>query len=159
MIQYIIGDSGQTLLLTDTVLAHFARYRQVAPRSREAGGQLFARFLDHGIHVERATGPRSTDRRSITSFLPNRLVERREIKKHFKSGFHYVGDWHTHPELHPSPSHTDIASFRHMFRKSHHKLASFVMIIVGTAPQPAGLFVALCNDEGMHKLLPSGSES
>jgi len=159
MIQYIIGDSGQTLLLTDTVLTHFARYRQVAPLSREAGGQLFAKFVHNEIHLEHATGPRLTDRRSVTSFIPNRFVERREIKKHFKSGFHYVGDWHTHSEQSPTPSHTDIVTFQDMFSKSRHKLASFVMVIVGTAPPPAGLFVALCNDKGIHRLLPTTGKS
>ena len=98
------------------------------------------------------------DRGSVTSFIPNRFAERREIKEYFKSGFHYVGDWHTHPELYPTPSRTDVTSFQDMFSKSHHKLASFIMIIVGTAPQPAGLFVALCNDKGTDKLRPSVSE-
>lgn len=155
MIRYVIGNSGQTLVLTDPVLAHFDRYRQVSPRNREAGGQLFATFVDQEICLQRATGPRRTDRRSITSFLPNRFVERKEIKRYFKSGFHYAGDWHTHPELHPTPSHTDIASFRDMFSKSHHHLASFVMIIVETAPEPEGLFVALCNDLNVERLLPT----
>ena len=39
-----------------------------------------------------------------------------------------------------------------MFRKSRHKLASFVMVIVGKAAPPEGLFVGLCNDRGIEKL-------
>lgn len=129
MISYAIGDSGQTLLLTDPVLAHFERHWQRGPQSKEAGGQLFARFIDRKISTERATGPRPTDRRSILNFIPNRLAERREITRLFKSGLHYVGDWHTHPEPHPYPSQTDTDSFQDMYKKSRHNLASFVMII------------------------------
>lgn len=159
VILYPIGESGQILLLADSVLAHFERYRQASPGSREAGGQLFARFDHLEIHLEHATGPRPTDYRSVTSFYPNRFVERREIRKYYKSGFHYVGDWHTHSELSPTPSHMDIASFQDMFSKSRHNLASFIMVIVGTAPLPAGLFVALCDDKGIHRLLSNTGNS
>ena len=154
VISYTIGNSGQDLFLTDEVLAHFGRYRQLTYRSKEAGGQLFA-SLDHNrIQIERATGPRSTDRRSLRTFIPNRLAERREIKRLFKQGLHYVGDWHTHPDPRPLPSGTDIHSFQDMFRKSHHKLASFVMVIVGTAEPPEGMFVGLCTNERVEQLTP-----
>lgn len=152
MIAYAIGNSGQTLVLTDAVIEHLLRHRQAGVGSREAGGQLFARFDGDTIQIERATGPRPSDRRSLMAFVPNRLAERREIKRLFKEGLHYVGDWHTHPEPRPSPSQTDIESFQKMFRKSRHKLVSFVMVIVGTATAPEGLFVGLCGKEGLQKL-------
>lgn len=146
MIAYPLGTSGQTLILTDLVLAHFERHRQLTPESKEAGGQLFARFDGDIIRIERATGPRPSDRRSLMTFVPNRLAERREIKQLLRERLHYVGDWHTHPEPRPRPSRTDIDSFRDMFRKSRHRLESFVMVIVGTAAAPEGLFVGLCNN-------------
>ena len=145
VISYTIGTSGQRLLLTDHVLAHFRRHRQLGGHSKEAGGQLFATFNGKNIQIERATGPRKRDRRDLTFFIPNRLSERREIARHFKAGLHYVGDWHTHPESRPRPSSTDIDSFQDMFHKSRHKLASFVMVIVGTAQPSEGIFVGLCN--------------
>ena len=149
VISYDIGESGQTLIFEDKVLTHFARNRQRTARSLEAGGQLFARFEGDIIRIERATGPRATDRRGLLSFIPDRLAERREIKRFFKSGLHYVGDWHTHPEPRPQPSQTDIDSFQQTFRKSRHKLASFVMVIVGTSMANDGLFVGLCNNDGL----------
>lgn len=152
VISYPIGDSGQELILTDTILDHLKRYRQRTPGSREAGGQLFARFEDARVSIERATGPNPSDQRTLFTFSPNRLVERREIKRLFEVGLHYVGDWHTHPEAHPCPSDTDIHSFQEMFQQSRHKLASFVMIIVGNAGFPDGLFVALCDGGGIKPL-------
>ena len=152
MISYDIRGSGQTLIFEDNVLAHFARNRQRTTQSLEAGGQLFARFEGEIIRVERATGPRATDRCGLLSFIPDRLAERREIKRFFKAGFHYVGDWHTHPEPCPQPSQTDIGNFQQTFRKSRHKLASFVMVIVGTSTANDGLFVGLCNNDGLRVL-------
>ena len=152
VISYSIGHSSQFVILTVPVLACFDRHRQLDVHSREAGGQLFARFDGDAIRVERATGPRSSDRRSRTSFIPNRTAERREIGWSFKDGFHYVGDWHTHPEPDPSPSQTDIRSFQDMYRKSRHELASFLMVIVGTVSGENGLYVALCNDHGLRRL-------
>lgn len=152
MIQYVLGDSGQTLVLARTVIEHLDRYRQSGGCSREAGGQLFARFNGGTVRVVRATGPRSTDRRSRVSFWPDRLAERLEIRRLFGVGLNYVGDWHTHPEIVPRPSRTDIESFTEMFRKSHHRLAGFVIVIRGTASLPEGLFVGICNESGCRAL-------
>ncbi len=154
MTAYPVGHSGQTLILTNQVLAHFDRYRQVTPDSTEAGGQLFGRIEGPKIIVERATGPGRSDRRFPFSFIPNRLAERREIKRMFKAGLHYVGDWHNHPEPRPRPSETDLRSFWDMFRKSRHQLESFVVVIVGTEPGAEGLYVALCDDRKPVPLQP-----
>ena len=155
MIRYDIGDSGQRLILNDAVLDHLERHRQLGNQSKEAGGQLFARFDQKTIRIERATGPRPTDRRGYRIFVPNRLAERREIKRLFKAKLYYVGDWHTHPEPQPTPSRIDIGSFRDMFHKSRHELASFVMVIVGTEGFPKSLFVGLCTSEGLDELTPN----
>lgn len=159
MISYRLGASGQRLLLTGKILTHFARHRQLSSHDQEAGGQLFATFSESRIQVERATGPRESDQRGVRFFIPNRLAERREIKQQFKKGLHYVGDWHTHPEARPCPSNTDIESFQDMFGKSRHKLASLVMVIVGTATFPDGLYVALCTKRMIKTLTPDSRES
>ena len=154
VIKYTLEESGQILILTKTTICHLERHRQLHPNSRESGGQLFARFEGKAIWIERATGPRGTDRRTRTTFTPNRRAERREIKQLFKVGLHYVGDWHTHPEPLPYPSQTDIYNFMKMFSKSRHKLASFVAVVLGTAPLPDGLFVGLCDESGLRELVP-----
>lgn len=141
----------ERLLLADDVLVRFNRYRQTGYR-KEAGGQLFATFDGATTHIEHATGPRRSDRGGRGFFLPNRRAERREIRHRFKSGLHYVGDWHTHAEYRPTPSSTDVDSFREMFCKSKHSLASFVIIIVGLDRGPEGLYVGLCNGQQVVRL-------
>ena len=150
--EYSVTGSDEVLTLTDTVTAHFDRHRQLAANSDEAGGQLFARFDGRATLVQRSTGPRRSDRRTRLTFLPNRLAERREIKRLFRVGLHYVGDWHTHPEVRPSPSQLDIDSSRELVRLSQHELMGLVLIIVGTDPSPEGLFVSIVRDDGLQEL-------
>ena len=151
-LRYVVGDSGQTLTFTCDVIEHFCEHQQDRPDQAEAGGQLFATFSCGVIRVVRATGPRSSDQRSLFRFVPNRMAERREIKRLFRSGLHYVGDWHTHPQQVPAPSRTDIANITDTFRKSRHGLAGFLLIIVGTSPAPDGLYIAVCNQGSCEEL-------
>jgi len=107
---------------------------------REAGGQLFAAFSDDAVIIKEATGPRWTDRRHH-----DRKAEQREIVGHHARGLHYVGDWHTHPSMRPSPSDLDYQSIRDSVRQSAHQLDGFVLIVVGTLRAPEGFHVSVSN--------------
>ena len=96
-------------------------YQQIESFSAEAGGQLFARFSDAEIRVERATGPRISDRRSRFGYVPDRRREQEEIDALHGRGLHFIGDWHTHPEPNPRPSTSDIHSIRQAVRDSKHQ--------------------------------------
>ena len=143
MLEYPIGSSGQVLVLSVEVVGKFRRYRQNRWYQREAGGQLFARLSLSRIIIEEATGPRRTDRRTRTSYVPDRAAEQREIDSRHAEGLHYVGDWHTHPEALPGPSGLDIASISDSVRKSTHALNGFLLVIVGQAEPPDGLLVSV----------------
>ena len=153
-LHYKITESGQLLILTESVLNHLHEHRQVKASQSEAGGQLFAKFDSEIIRITLATGPRRSDKRSVFGFVPNRLAERREIKARFRQGLHFVGDWHTHPQSVPMPSTTDVESITDTFRQSRHGLAGFVMIILGTCSAPKGLYVAVCDSQGCVELQP-----
>lgn len=142
-IRYPIGESRQVLTLEQNVLDHFAKWRQSDPKMPEAGGQLFGVVQGQSVKIMRATGPRSSDRRGRFFFIADRFAERREISTLHKSGLHYLGDWHTHPEAFPAPSGTDISSMADLFVRSKHDLNAFLMVIVGTADFPNGLHVSL----------------
>lgn len=143
MLEYPIGSSGQVLVLPEEVVRKFRRYRQKRWYQREAGGQLFARISLSRIVIEEATGPRRTDRRTRTSYVPDRAAEQREINSRHADGLHYVGDWHTHPEMLPGPSGLDIVSISESVRKSTHALNGFLLVIVGQAEPPSGLLVSV----------------
>ena len=143
MLIYPLGCSHQLLILTERVLDHVQRHRQVRKTQREAGGQLFARFDGDRIIVEEATGPRRSDRRSRLTYAPDRSTEQAEILERFQRGLHYIGDWHTHPERLPTPSEVDTKSMAECVVQSTHTLHAFVLMVVGTAAPPAGLHVSL----------------
>lgn len=152
LITYPIGTSGQQLVLTDVAAHHLYAHRQRTWRDLEAGGQLFARFKHATILVERITGPRRSDQRHRTTFIPDRQAERGEIQRLFRQDLHYIGDWHTHPERHPAPSSIDLVNFAEMVRCSHHHLNGLVMIVVGMFGPPCGLNVSICNGHNFYTL-------
>ncbi|MHC2676957.1 integrative and conjugative element protein (TIGR02256 family) [Bradyrhizobium diazoefficiens] len=155
MIAYPVGLSGQTLVFTDPVVETFSKNRQLRFWQREAGGQLFGRFHGSRIEVVEATGPRRTDRRTRTSYIPDRRAEQREIDDRFGRGLHFVGDWHTHPERIPSPSHPDVSSLDDTVRRSLHAMLAFVLVVVGQLPAPEGLHVSVFRGDGIPYVLRS----
>ncbi|WP_340676199.1 Mov34/MPN/PAD-1 family protein [Paraperlucidibaca sp.] len=152
---YQLPDSLGLLELSESVLAHFEANKQRNRMSCEAGGQLFAQIDNPGkrIKVVDATGPRSTDRRSIFGYVPDRVAEREEIFDSYSRGLHFVGDWHTHRQLQPLPSATDNASMREMVMQSAHDLSGFIMVIVGQACFPGGLCVSFHSKAMSHQLV------
>ncbi len=133
------------VVFAPTVLEHFHVSVQERYNAAEAGGQLFADLSNEIVRVVLATGPRKTDRRSRYFFQPDRRKENAEIKKQFKSGLHYIGDWHTHPQDIPIPSSIDVENIQDCFNNSRHQLVSFIMVIVGRNLFPDGLSVSLHN--------------
>ena len=119
----------QRLVFSDGVLEHFRLNRQTD--GPEVGGQLFGTYEDDRICVKFATGPRTMDKKMRFLFTPSRRLERREIFAFFKKGLHYLGDWHTHPEIKPTPSQIDLDSMQECFTKSRHEHHAFIMVIVG----------------------------
>lgn len=140
------------MILADDAVAAMLRHRQLRAKDPEAGGQLFARFEGNNTVIVEATGPKPRDRRARCLFIPNRWLQRQEIQTLHRSGKHFVGDWHTHPEAVPSPSGEDVAAMIDCFRKSRHELHAFIMVIVGTSESPEGLYVGLVDGSGVRQL-------
>jgi integrative and conjugative element protein (TIGR02256 family) len=155
MIEYPVGMSGQRIVFTDEVLKHFRQHRQLRKKQPEAGGQLFARFDPPQVIVVEATGPRRTDKRTRTSYTPDRAAEQLEIRERFKRGLHYVGDWHTHPELNPRPSGLDSSSISDCCARSSHVLNGFLLVIVGTSEDVEGMCVQLFDAATAFPLIPT----
>lgn len=131
---------------TPNVLEHLAQHRQTTNRDSEAGGQLFYADAPEGhIRIEAITGPRKTDKRSRSRYKPDRGAELVEIDEHFLRQLHYIGDWHTHPELIARPSGNDIAAITEIFKRSINRGAGFLLVIAGSGPLRDSLSVSWCN--------------
>lgn len=156
IIKFVEKFGGPAIILSDEALSIMSKYRQVKPMAKEAGGQLFAKFEGANTLIVEATKPKILDKRSHYGFKPNRLLQRLEIYDRYRKGLHFVGDWHTHPEKFPSPSNKDISDMAECFHLSTHNLRAFIMVIVGTEPEPKGLHVALVKGESIVHLLNEG---
>lgn len=150
--RYFVGDTEEVIEFSPSVLARFEQHRQLRFWQSEAGGQLFARFSVGVISVGVATGPRATDFRTPFSYVPDRAAERLEITEMRELGWHYVGDWHTHPQAIPQPSGRDIRTVKSTARKSRLVLGGVLMVIVGRTQFPGGLFVGVADEDGLYQL-------
>lgn len=153
-LQFKSERSDARIIFAPAVLQHFDLHRQQGKQKTEVGGQLFAALSAMEMSVQRATGPGTLDKRGWSWFIPNRQSQNAEIKRLFRERLHFVGDWHTHPERVPSPSSIDLQSMAECFAQSRHQLTSFVMVIVGRAPFPDGLFVSLHRATEWEQLKP-----
>ena len=151
-LDFSLNGSEHILRINNDALIHFQKNRQNHPCKKEVGGQLFGIFDGKRTTICCATGPRKIDKRGRYFFHPVRWLEQYEIKKKFRQGLHYIGDWHTHPEKAPTPSLKDIASMEDCFCCSEHELESFVLVIVGQARPPKGLWVSAHNSNGYQQL-------
>ena len=131
--KYYHPQTGLTIFLSNDVVEVMMKYQQRNGEGAEAGGQLFARFVDGVVHIVFAGEPKRNDRRWWKGFIPCRKSERREISDLYQKGLHFVGDWHTHPEKVPKYSCRDLRSIQDCFCKSKHELSGLLMIIVGYA--------------------------
>jgi integrative and conjugative element protein (TIGR02256 family) len=151
-VRFTIGDSGEVVEFSASVLERFEQHRQRRFWQAEAGGQLFANLAPGLISIAIATGPRPTDRRTPFSYVPDREAEHREIAEMRPGGWHYVGDWHTHPQAVPSPSGRDLRTVISTVQKSQLVLAGVLMVIVGSSAFPSGLYVGVSDGEGLYSL-------
>ncbi len=92
---------------------------------------------------ETGTDARPTDRRGRTHYTSDLQAEYEEIRERFARRLHYVGDWHTHPENVPTPSPVDRSTISDCSRRSIHKLAGFLLIVVGNGSFPECLHISL----------------
>jgi integrative and conjugative element protein (TIGR02256 family) len=143
---------GVAIRLTDDCLAVLGAQRQIGWLAKEIGGQLFARFTPNGIEVAVATVTNGKSRRTRYGFFPDRDAERADVQRLFKDGFHYIGDWHTHPEDVPTPSTTDEKELQDIFNKSRHELPFMLLVVVGREKFSLGLYVGAVSRNKVQKL-------
>lgn len=147
------SSAGHSVVISDECVRSLEARRQTGPNATEQGGQLFARVDSGCLEIVIATDVQGSRRRF--SFRPNRRSEQKQINDLFGDGLHYVGDWHTHPEDMPLPSALDVEKITDLFEKSNHQLEWLVLIIVGRAHFPDGIYVGFADQAGVSRALPA----
>lgn len=124
---------GFYLLVEKGVIQTLVKFRQNSPNANESGGLLIGYFRGDHLHITMLTTPMPGDRCSRTRFERRDLGHIKTLETAYKNSggsINLLGEWHTHPERHPTPSPID--------KKGWVKLQNIrmdqrtVFIIVGT---------------------------
>ncbi|WP_276328192.1 Mov34/MPN/PAD-1 family protein [Evansella clarkii] len=133
---FILGPTSK-LKINDEVIERFRVYRQLESTATEAGGVLMGRFIEDSddIIIDLITEPTEKDIRKRCFFKKHLethqdLVD--EIWEESDGTFNYLGEWHTHPEKHPSPSFHDRREWKKVLRKTQCESSLLFFFIIGT---------------------------
>lgn len=153
----MIFSLGQTskLKINDDVLDRLRVYRQLGSTDTEAGGVLMGRFLEGSddIIIDLITEPTEKDTRERCFFKKHLETHQEIVDKIWGESdgtFNYVGEWHTHPEKHPSPSFHDRKEWKKVLRKTQCESSVLFFLIIGT--ESIGAWVGNRENEKINKL-------
>lgn len=118
------------ILVEDNVITKMNRYRQRMADANEAGGLLLG--FRRGPHLEiiDITEPYPNDVRRRTYFYRCDSSHKKHAKKQWKKSkktIDYLGEWHTHPELIPTPSGLDQKEWGVLVNGRDSSLAFFIL--------------------------------
>lgn len=141
-------DDRRTLLhFSASTLETFCQHIQASDADCEAGGLLLGSV--HGAHmlIEQATTPTALDKRFRYLFerMPfghEAIALARWTVSH--GTVRYLGEWHTHPEDHPTPSGLDRAEWSRLSSARLDK-RSMLAVIIGRE----GLYAELVPNRGV----------
>lgn len=140
---------GASLIIADSALSTFARHIQLNQDQAEAGGVLLGRFLleSEDIVIDEATEPQQADNRSRFLFFRSSSHDTIAKERWRISGqkIAYLGLWHSHPELNPSPSETDLKDWRKALAKDKFDGEYLFFVILGQVE--LGLWIGNTNGE------------
>lgn len=116
------------------VLRRMSQFLQVEDDSHEAGGLLMGRYLidSKDVVVDAITIPKPCDLRSRRRFERRDWRHQAKLEEEWASSSQtctYLGEWHTHPELHPSPSRTDFTNWIRKLREDDFGSHLFFLIL------------------------------
>lgn len=122
------------LKIHDDVMRVFLDFIQNSACDKEAGGVLTGKIFENHIEVISCSKPSKLDKRSRYNFIRSHKAAQGFINKvfyHSNGSEIYLGEWHTHPEETPTPSETDIISFKRTITENKLNSEFHFMIIVG----------------------------
>lgn len=128
--------NGGVLEIGPEALATLGRFRQLGKSDPEAGGVLLGRLLVDGDSVvtDEVTTPSKEDTRTRFRFFRRRRCAQRRVDRAWEESSHtrnYLGEWHTHPEDHPAPSHHDRRNWQRILKAVRVEQRFLFFLIVG----------------------------
>lgn len=121
------------------ILDHFTQRGKSQP---EAGGIIMGKLVGDEIQVMRLSVPTGLDKASRFNFERHVLSAQIVIDYEFYNSngeMVYLGEWHTHPEPHPTPSETDRKMIRQQYQNKGRKTDFLLLVIQGTESRYVGI--------------------
>jgi integrative and conjugative element protein (TIGR02256 family) len=117
-------------------LLRMLAFRQTHASHTEAGGILLGRYIVgcRDVVVDEVTVPMQGDRRMRFAFHRSPEHHQEVIDSRWAASrgtCQYLGEWHTHPQLSPTPSSVDISDWRRRLRVDQFDGDSLLFVIVG----------------------------
>lgn len=128
--------NGGALVLDAPAFALMDEHRQRVDNLPESGGILLGRWIvdSDDVLVDSATQPTREDRRGRFFFWRARQPAQRLVDAAWNQSDRtrwYLGEWHSHPEDHPTPSAKDRADWLRILRKARYEQPALFFVIVG----------------------------
>lgn len=149
---WVESKSGRLVSMGRDVITRATSYRQSTDHDAEAGGLLLGLRRGQNIEVKWLTVPQKTDTQERFGFFRERLGHAAEaLERWYATGAQadYVGEWHTHPEPHPTPSNIDMSEWLNLASARKDRRPLFFMI-VGTE----GYYACLCHGKAILSMTP-----
>ncbi|WP_200768985.1 Mov34/MPN/PAD-1 family protein [Vibrio nigripulchritudo] len=113
----IMTYKDRKIVVEPSVLIEIAKFRQCRVCQPEQGGTLIGEWRKQHMRVTGITRPQPQDKASRFSFERCGRTHSKLIRKHWKESgenINYLGEWHTHPELNPTPSGIDKRNWKQL---------------------------------------------
>ncbi|MBF8742173.1 Mov34/MPN/PAD-1 family protein [Pseudomonas guariconensis] len=126
--------SDRKILVEAEPLQTMDKYRQDRADKAEAGGILLGYRKGPYLHVVQATAPQITDQRSRYRFDRAAHYHQKIAMEQWRgsdSTIDYLGEWHTHPEIKPSPSNIDIGEWSKVIKRQSKPMMFLILGLSG----------------------------
>jgi proteasome lid subunit RPN8/RPN11 len=102
-------------------------------KGNETGGVLIGRYSSDLVSawVEKATAAPSDSEAGPTWFIRGRFGLDRLLRLSWPAGSHYLGEWHSHPAYHPSPSSDDLRAIQKIAEDRSYRCQRPILAIIG----------------------------
>lgn len=134
---YVRPNGGRIKLPVDLITSIHV-YIQDDRKKPEAGGVMMGRHIidSQDVVIDKITFPMPGDRATRTTFFRKKRAHQMIIDREWDASNHtctYLGEWHTHPESHPSPSCIDRYNWKRKLKNDIIDSDSLFFLIVGTS--------------------------
>lgn len=124
----------KSIIISPRVQEKFENYRKKLP-SKESGGIILGRVCPNNfIYVEEITEPSKRDRSGFYFFVRNKKTAQEIVNQKWEQSngeIIYLGEWHTHNEDYPTPSHRDREMISNMLKDSIMEINFLLLFIIG----------------------------